>query len=85
MFEGWPENNDMCSEKQMQRQSEPVCKAAVVVPVVCSLKQEECSNLGGPFLAFGSRRCLLKEDGLRFQVRLSCFKYEIYNVVTPHS
>lgn len=41
MFEGWPENNDMCSEKQMQRQSEPVCRAAVVVPVVCSMKQEE--------------------------------------------
>lgn len=44
----------MCPEKQMQRQSEPVCKAAVVVPVVFSWKQEECSNLGEPFLAFES-------------------------------
>lgn len=83
--ESWPKNDGMCSEKQMQRQNEPVCKAAVVVPVVCSLKQEKCRNLGEPFLAFESGWCLLREDGLRFLVRMSCFKSEIKHVVTPHS
>lgn len=63
MFEGWPENNGICSKRQMQRQNEPVCKAAVVVPVVCSQKQEACGNLGEPFLVFESRRCSLRQDG----------------------
>lgn len=84
-IEGWPKNNGMCSEKQMQRQNEPVCKAAVVVPVVCSLKQEECSDLGEPFWAFESGQCLLREERLRFLVRMNCFKSEINHVVTPHS
>lgn len=66
----------------MQRQSEPVCRAAAVVPVVSSLKQEECGSLGEPFLAFESRRCLSREDGLRFLVRKNCFKSEVYSVVT---
>lgn len=64
----------MCSEKQMQQQNEPVSKAAVMVPVVCLLKQEECSNLGELFLVSESRRYSLKEDGLRFQVTLNLFE-----------
>lgn len=61
----------------MQGQNEPAGKAAVVIPVVCSLKQEEWSDLGEPFLAFESGQCLLREDELRFLVRLNCFKSEI--------